>query len=146
MVTVNHLPKDYFDDAFSIGVDSFNRWVNKMQNVMSTNNSKYPPYNIIKLNDDMYVLEMAVAGIDESKLSVDFNDNILTISYDPEPTETEAIYLIRGISNRKFSQVFAVGKWLEISKAEIANGMLSIYVQRVIPTETESTKIEITKK
>ena len=106
----------------------------------STDN--YPPHNIVKIDDDHFVVELAVAGFAESELDIEVKDSLLTVSGAREDTR---IYAHKGISARKFSRQFTLNEHVNVTTAALANGILSIALERDIPEEERPRKIEIGK-
>ena len=106
------------------------------------NNNVYPPHNIIRIDEDNYEIELAVAGFDESDLKVTFRDNVLSVEGDKDSKE-KSDYVHQGISNRKFAKTFTLSEHIEIRAADLINGILSIHLERVIPEEQRPKVINI---
>jgi molecular chaperone IbpA len=104
----------------------------------------YPPHNVIQLEDNKYVIEVAVAGFAESELDVELKENLLTIRGEQEKKDNERQYLHRGISSRNFTKTFPLGESIEVRGATVQNGILSINLEQVIPEEKQAKKIAIT--
>jgi len=109
-------------------------------------NGNYPPYNISKLDDTHYVVEVAVAGFKESELDVELKDNVLTVKGEQEKKEVEIEYLHKGISARNFVRTFTLADDVEVRAATVQNGILAIALEHVIPEEKQPKKIAITFK
>lgn len=107
--------------------------------------SSYPPYNIIKLSDELVVLEMAVAGFKESELDVSIEDSIMKITGKKEVSDTDIDYIYKGIGTRAFEKTFPLSPDTVINRAEYSDGILSVYVDRVKPKEKKSNSIPINK-
>lgn len=109
----------------------------------------YPPYNIIRLNDYEYQLELAVSGFSDSELDITVTRNAdaegqqLIITGVPEKQETEPEYIQRGISRRKFEIAFRIGEHVIIEKASRNNGLLVINLKVDVPEELQPRKIKI---
>jgi molecular chaperone IbpA len=103
----------------------------------------YPPYNIIRLSDTETVLEVAVAGFKEEEVSVVVEDEKLKVSGKKEPTETSDNYIYKGIGTRAFEKTFALPKDTKVTKAEYADGILSIFVHYEVPEEKKPKQIPI---
>ena len=110
-------------------------------------NATYPPHNVIRIDDDNYKIELAVAGFDESDLEVTYKDNVLTIEGNKDSKE-QTEYVHQGISNRKFTKTFNLSEHIEIRGADLVNGVLSVRLERVIPDDLKPLIIKIgsTKK
>ena len=101
----------------------------------------YPPYNVIKEDDDTYIVEIALAGFDKSDISVTTDKDQLIVKGEREKEETE--YTYKGIATRSFNRSFALAEYMEVTKAEFNNGMLSITVERIIPEDKKPKTIKI---
>jgi len=126
----------------------FDRIFNELERNFSNSraDNSYPPYNISKLDDTHYVVEVAVAGFKETELDVELKEGMLTIRGEQvksEP-ETEVDYLHKGISNRNFTRQFNLADTIEVRGATVQNGILAIALEQIIPEEKKPKKIEIT--
>lgn len=101
----------------------------------------YPPYNIRKLNDEHYVIEMAVAGFGKQNLDIELKDDTLTIT--GKHDEAEKDYIYQGIANRAFTRHFTLADSVVVKNAELVNGLLKIVLERYIPEEKKAKKIDI---
>ena len=136
--TLQSLNKSF--DPFSIG---FDRVIDEMLEVSKTV-SKYPPYNIKKINDKKWVIEMAVAGFAKSDIEVTLNGNKLVVSGSAQEDEAEeGVYAFKGIANRDFSHTFKIADQVEIGNAELVNGMLKIWLDSLVQTQDNIKKITV---
>lgn len=103
----------------------------------------YPPYNIKKIEDDKYVIEMAVAGFSQADIEVTLEGNKLSISGDIKNATEESNYLYQGIANRGFNRTFTLGDKIEIKDAEIVNGMLRIWLENMVKAQDMVKKITV---
>ena len=104
----------------------------------------YPPYNIEKTGDNDYRIVMAVAGFAESELNVTQKENELLVTGQTAPNgENEKQFLYRGIAGRNFERRFQLADHVKVSGAKLANGLLTIDLQREIPEEKKPRAIEI---
>lgn len=102
----------------------------------------YPPYNIIRLNEQNAVLEVAVAGFKENELNVVVEDGVMKVSgRKQEPDNIDYIY--KGIGTRAFERNFTLSKDAQIERAEYADGILSIFVVYIVPEEKKPNSIPI---
>ena len=108
------------------------------------NQSNYPPYNIVKHNENEYSIEFAVAGFDYSEVDVSIEGDVLTIVGDKISTTSTCDYLYKGISQRSFERKFALGSYLEVKDAIVKNGMLTVKLERIVPDALKPRKIAIT--
>jgi molecular chaperone IbpA len=131
---------DLFKDPFFIG---FNREMERLSNVqLASRQTNYPPYDLLKLDDDTYLLSLAVAGFSKNDIDVSIDNETLIIKGEiTEITDAEVVH--KGIAARKFTRTFALGEYMEVSGAELKDGMLHINVDRVIPEDKKPKSIKI---
>ena len=130
---------DLFNDPFFIG---FNRELSRLNTAHKTNSQSYPPYDLLKLDEDTYRLSLAIAGFtkDDLKISVD-NGTLIIKGELVEVIDAEVVH--KGIAGRKFVRSFALGEYMEVTGAEMKDGMLHINVDRIIPEDKKPKTIEI---
>lgn len=134
-------------DPFFVGFDRMWSEMDRLQqSVGFTQKQGYPPYNIVKRDDEHYVIEMAVAGFGEKDISVEVKEDVLTIKgkapSDGEETET----LHRGIAARNFERQFTLSETILVKAAVLEHGMLRIELERFIPDEKKAKLISINGK
>lgn len=105
--------------------------------------ASYPPYNIEKVSEDAYRIELAVAGFSEDELSLESKGGELTVVGKKETREDEVNYLHRGIATRDFFRKFQLADHVKVVGANLDNGMLSIELVREVPEEMKPRSIEI---
>jgi len=133
--------KDF--DRFFVGFDDqFNR-IAKMHDDLAKNIPNYPPYNIKKTGDNTYVIEIAVAGFARQDIEIELDGGNMVIKGSAKNEEEENSFLYRGIANRNFTRTFALEDQIEIKDAEMFNGMLKVFLERIIPEHKKPKKIEI---
>jgi HSP20 family molecular chaperone IbpA len=117
-----------FDNEFlNKFLDNYSVGVNWFPSIGVQAGITYPPYNILKLSNDNYVIELAVAGFSKDDISISEDKDTLIISGDMKsPTQTDLKYLHKGIAGRKFKREFALGKNIKVLDAKLDNGILSI--------------------
>jgi len=108
-------------------------------------NAGYPPYNIAVLGEDNYRITMAVAGFSEEELTIETEQNTLTVSGNGTQSEQadEPEYLYRGIARRSFERRFQLADHVEVSEAQLVNGLLHIDLKREVPEQMKARKIAI---
>jgi len=130
---------DLFNDPFFIG---FNRDLARLNSAHKINSQSYPPYDLLKLDEDTYRLSLAIAGFAKEDVSVSVEDGTLIIKGEiVEVTDAEIVH--KGIAGRKFVRSFALGEYMEVSGAELKDGMLHINVDRIVPEEKKPKAIKI---
>lgn len=130
---------------FGVGFDSLFAELARVTNSQSNNN--YPPYNVVKHNDNKFAVELAVAGFREGDISITVDKNVLIIAGDQVTDlneDTLVEYLHRGISQRSFTRTFTLADHVEVLNAEVANGILTVTLERRVPEELQPKKIAIT--
>ena len=110
-------------------------------NELLTKAPNYPPYNIRKIDDEHFVIEMAVAGFGKSNLDIELKDGELTITGKHEAEDNDYIY--QGIANRAFTRKFTLADTVVVKDAALVNGMLKIALERFVPEEKKPKKIDI---
>jgi len=130
---------------FGIGFDNmFDELMRVSAQQSSTN---YPPYNIVQINEDEYVISLAVAGFGLDNLSVTKDKKFLIIEgkeYNPDCEKIVPNYLHKGISNRDFRREFQLADHVEISHAHLELGILSVHLKREVPEDAKPKTIAIT--
>ena len=136
---VNHLYLDLFNDPFFIG---FNRELGRLNAVHKGNSQSYPPYDLLKLDDDTYQISLAIAGFSREDIDVSVDNGTLIIRGEiVEVTDAEVVH--KGIAGRKFVRSFALGEYMEVTSAELKDGMLHVHVVRIVPEEKKPKSIKI---
>ena len=123
----------------------FDRLFNEMLKTQSRGKSvpQYPPYNLIK-DGENYTIEMAMAGLTDKDIDIVLEERTLTISYD-KTEETRENLVHQGLAQRSFKRSFNLADDIQIKKATLKNGLLSVEMERVIPEEKKPIKIKISK-
>lgn len=123
----------------------FDRVFDMLDTVASqTNGSGYPPYNIEKTGEDTYRIVMAVAGFTDSELSVTQKESELLVTGQATPSaEDGRDFLYRGIAGRNFERHFQLADHVKVTGARLANGLLTIELQRELPEEKKARAIPI---
>ena len=130
---------DLFNDPFFIG---FNRELGRLNTAHKTNSQTYPPYDLLKLDEDTYRISLAVAGFSRENIDISVDNGTLIIKGElVEVIDAEVVH--KGIAGRKFVRSFALGEYMEVTGAEMKDGMLHINVDRVIPEDKKPKTIEI---
>jgi molecular chaperone IbpA len=107
----------------------------------------YPPYNIVQINEDEYMITLAVAGFSMADLEITKDGNILSIEGAiAKNQEDTANYLHKGIATRSFRRQFTLADYVEVENAELDLGMLNVHLKRYIPEEKQPKRIAITQK
>ena len=131
--------------AWSVGFDREWEMLEDLQDTMIKATPSYPPYNIKKINDDKYEIEMAVAGFNKDNLKVEVKNNQLIVEGNKETKEesSEVDYVYKGIASRHFRQTFALADHLKVKGSEFKDGMLKIKLEGQMAEKEKSEIIEI---
>ncbi|OZY85940.1 heat-shock protein IbpA [Cellvibrio mixtus] len=123
----------------------FDRMANLLDNLSRAeqNQPSYPPYNIELTGEDKYRITMAVAGFDQSELTIEVNQNNLTVSANKAGEEQQRTYLHQGIAARSFERRFQLADHVQVQSAHYENGLLHIDLQRIIPESMKPRTIPI---
>ena len=106
-----------------------------------TSKSEYPPYNIERVSDDEYILEMAIAGFKKDDINISVEKNILKVQGASD--KKDANYVHKGLATRKFQKAFHLAEHMEVGSAKSEDGILKINLVRNIPEEEKPKIIEI---
>ncbi len=130
-------------NTYSIG---FDRMFDSLTSASGyTQQTNYPPYNIIKKSDTEFLIEVAIAGFSKDDVEVRMAENRLNISsIDLKTSEMDNTeYLHKGISARSFKRAFTLSDDVVVKEANMENGILSISMERVIPEDKKPRTIKI---
>lgn len=105
--------------------------------------TKYPPHNIIKYNDNEYVVELAVAGFSREELEITVEDCVLIMIGTKGEFDNEIEYLHKGISAKSFRKTIKLADTVIVKDAEFIDGILSVYLENIIPEHKKPKKILI---
>ena len=136
--------KDF--DKFFVGFDDQFTKLQKLHDDLTKNIPNYPPYNIKKIDDTHYTIEMAVAGFGQSDIDIEIDGGKLIVKGNVNSTESEDDFLFKGIAARAFTRSFALNDQVEVKDAEIFNGMLKIALERLIPEEKKAKKVAVKER
>ena len=133
---------------FTVGVDDmfdhFDMLTTQLPSMTATN---YPPYNIVKTGSLSYDIEVALAGYSKKDVSVNYEDNILKIesvkSKEEKEVEDNDGVLHKGIAKRSFVKSFTIADDVEVKGAEMADGMLKVALEKIVPEGKKPRTIEI---
>ena len=136
--------KDF--DKFFVGFDDQWNRLQKLHDDVTKNIPNYPPYNVRKTGDNTYSIELAVAGFGKSEIEIELEDNKLIVRGNVEKEDEDSNFIFKGIASRAFTRTFALQDQVEVKDAEILNGMLRIFLERIIPEEKKPRKVEVKEK
>ena len=105
--------------------------------------SNYPPYNIVKYNDNDYGIEVAVAGFTKEEITVQVDQDQLTITGKRVEVNDGREFLHRGLAARDFEQTWTLAEYMNVKGAEVKDGMLKIEIERIVPEALKPRQITI---
>jgi molecular chaperone IbpA len=125
-----------------IGFDTmFDQMERRFANQVSTN---YPPFNILKWNEDQYEIQIAITGFEKDEIRVEIEQSQLTVyGESKEMSLGDAMYIHRGLATRDFERTFTLAEHMEVKGAATKNGMLRIQIFRNIPESAKPKIIDI---
>jgi len=127
--------------AFTVG---FEDAVKQLQAINTVKLAGYPPYNIVKTDENKYVIEIAVAGFGKQDIEVELKDDSLLIyGKISHSNDDSSQYLYKGIADRAFSRTFKLADTIEVKNTKLLNGMLKVFLENVIPESKKPKKLEI---
>ena len=131
---------------FSVGFDSIFEEFDRMLESTERYSSNYPPYNIHKLNDNNYKIEVALAGYSKDEIELELKDNTLAVRNKVKEKvineDTNGV-IHKGIATRQFERSFTISEDIKVKNAELKNGLLNIDLERIIPDEKKPRLIDI---
>lgn len=127
-----------------LGFDTF--FDNFEQRFANQINNNYPPYNIVKKDENSYELELAVTGFSMEEITVEIDHNQLIVKGERHRTDQDAEvqYIHRGLATRDFTRMWTLAEHMEVNTGTIKNGVLRISIQRVIPEALKPRALKIT--
>ena len=102
-------------------------------------------YDLVKTGEDRYRLTLAVPGFGDDALELETRDGELVVRGTPEPAEGAETVLHRGIGRRPFERRFALGAYVRVDGAHLADGLLAIELVREVPERLRPRPIAIDK-
>lgn len=115
-----------FSSPFLLGFEPFERALDR---ISKSGNDGYPPYNVEQLSENKLRITIAVAGFAPDDLSVQVEDRQLVVR-GKQAEQSERVYLHRGIAARQFQRSFVLAEGIEVTAAEIDNGLLHVDLER----------------
>jgi molecular chaperone IbpA len=103
----------------------------------------YPPFDIVKEREDAYHITLAVAGFAPGDIEIVAQQNLLVVTGKRKEDDEGGEYLHRGIAGRPFERRFQLADFVEVSSANLENGLLRIVLQRVVPAAMKPRRIEV---
>jgi len=129
-----------FERSF-VGFDEISKLAKTLQSA-SYSATNYPPYNIRKIGENKYLVELAVAGFGKQDLEIELEQDTLHI-IGKHNNNTDNNFIFQGLASRNFVRTFTLNDQVEVKNASLVNGILKIFLERIIPEDKKKRKIEI---
>ena len=128
-----------------VGFDRMASMIDNAASHAAKSGTAYPPYNVARLSEDSYRIDLAVAGFTEYDIEIETHEGVLTITGNQSTVaENDSVeYLHRGIAERGFERRFQLADHVRVNAAELTNGLLSILLVREVPEALRPQKIAI---
>jgi len=128
----------------TIGFDRLLSTFDELNEAITEKRPTYPPYNIYKVDDTHYKIQIAVAGFSRDELQITFEGNkVIVIGQKDNSNFIEPKYIYKGIATRDFQHTFTLAETVIVGSAEFVDGILEIALKNIIPEEKKSRLIEI---
>ena len=128
---------------FGVGFeDLFAQLIHQSEN-QQTN---YPPYNVAKVTDNKFYVELAVSGFGEGDIKIELSNRMLIVSGTKLAIDSPIEYLHKGISDRSFVREFTLAEHVEVIGASMKNGILTVHLERIVPETSAPKTIDIIYK
>ena len=123
----------------------FDRLFNELERgfANSPNGNGYPPYNIAQIDEDEFMITLAVAGFGMDNLDITKDGNILRVEGTSPKGGENVNYLHKGIGGRNFRKEFTLADHVEVVNATLELGMLNVHLVREVPEALQPKKIAI---
>lgn len=133
--------------ALNRALIGFDRMFDEMEARFVNNvNTNYPPYNVIREDDNHYTIEIAVAGFKKNEIKVTIEDGTLSIEANKETVNEDSestTYLHRGLASRAFTRSWSLAEHIKVKGAEIKDGILTVKLEREVPEELKAKIIDV---
>ena len=122
----------------------FDRMFNQLNQEFANSKSQgYPPYNVVEIDEDEYMISLAVAGFGMDNLDITLEKNVLTVEGTAPTGGEEVNYLHKGIGGSNFRRQFTLAEHIEVEQAGLELGMLNIHLVPNVPEAQKPKKIAI---
>jgi molecular chaperone IbpA len=125
---------------FGVGFDNLFDELLRQSEHQQTN---YPPYNVVKVTDNEFYIDLAVAGFGEGDVKIEVTNRTLIVSGSKLAVDQPIDYLYKGISDRSFVREFTLAEHVEVKGASMKNGILTIGLERIVPETLAPKTIDI---
>ena len=131
---------DVFGKSFPFAI-GFDRTLQLLERADTHSSSNYPPYSIVKIDEENFQIEMAVAGFDKKEVSISKEKEKLIIEGEQDTESKE--YVHQGLASRSFKRSFTLADDIIVKGADMKNGILVVSLERIVPEEDKPQEIKI---
>ena len=124
----------------------FDRVFDLLNQNFEVSRENFPPFNIKKIDEENYEIQMALAGFSDSDLDIDVTDGTLTVEGHQESGDGESEFIHQGIAQRKFRKSWSLADTVVVKGAKLTDGILKIALENQIPEEKKPQTIKISTK
>lgn len=123
----------------------FDRLASMLDSALSTEqpSKSYPAYNIEAADENHYAITLIVAGFTRDEIDIQIENDVLAIKGKKEATDNNDQYLYQGFSIRPFERKFNLAEHVEVTGADLKNGLLTIRLLKEVPEAMKPRKIQI---
>jgi len=125
----------------SVGFDRFGSLLDAAFQTEKTS-SGYPPYNIEVVEENNYAITVAVAGFKQDEIDIQVENGVLTVCGKKTQTADKA-YLHQGIATRSFERKFNLADHIEVTNANLEDGLLTVSLVKEVPEAMKPKTIAI---
>lgn len=126
----------------ALGFENVFAALDNAAHLVTSSQTAFPPVNVIKTDEYNFIIELAVAGFKKDEIEITTEKNSLKVA-GKKDGEDERNYLTKGIAGRKFSRQFVLSDTIVVKGADLADGILTVKLENVIPEEQKPRKIAI---
>ena len=130
-------------NALNRALIGFDRIFNDFENRHQHSTTNYPPYNVIKHDENSFEIEIAVAGFDKEDITVEVDQNQLVIKGRRLKDDDSSKYVYRGLAARDFDRAFTLAEHIIVGDADLTNGILRVKLTREVPEALKPRTIAI---
>ena len=124
-----------------VGFDTLFEDLERIHRSAKSGQDNYPPHNVVKVDEEKFLIELAIAGFTKDDIDIELKDGILKVKGSIEADERD--YAYKGISSRKFEKSFRLSEFVVIDGADLQDGILVVYARVELPEEKRPRKIDI---
>ena len=133
-------------DPFFVGFDQLFDRLASFDAKETLRPTTYPPYNIVKKDEYKYEIELAVAGISAKDINIEHNPETSVLTVEGSKGGTEDNYLHKGIAERNFVRTWTLADNVEVTGADLNDGLLKVELERIVPEAKRPKTIKIGTK